>query len=330
MKKLFTLLALTIVFSINGQVGINNENPDASAALDITSTTGGLLPPRMSEAERILIDAPVAGLIIWCSNCGTKGKLQVYNGTKWTHISSIAVPDAPTIGIATAQNEKATITFTAPTDNGDSTITTYTATSSPDGIIGTISQAGSGVIIVSGLTNDTAYTFTVSATNAIGTSVASAASNSVTPKTSSQEITEPFTNSAATSSYASSSFVGNGGVSWSYISSRNANNDYNESGISLPAIMFSGSLTSKITSSTITGGIGNFSVKLYKGFTGGGDRQVELFINGVSKGLSEAFDDYDEHTFIVSAINMTGEVIIELKNKTLKQVIVDDITWTQF
>ena len=52
MKKLFTLLALTIVFSINGQVGINNENPDASAALDITSTTKGLLIPRMTAAQR--------------------------------------------------------------------------------------------------------------------------------------------------------------------------------------------------------------------------------------------------------------------------------------
>ena len=43
---------------------------------------------------------------------------------------------------------------------------------------------------------------------------------------------------------------------------------------------------SKITSSTISGGIGDFSVKLYKGFTGSGDRQVELFINGVSKGYA--------------------------------------------
>ena len=140
---------------------------------------------------------------------------------------------------------------------------------------------------------------------------------------------EPFTNSAATSSYADGSFVGNGGVTWSYVQSRDANNDKNNSGISLPAIMLRNSSSdSKITSSTISGGIGDFSVKLYKGFTGGGNRQVELFINGVSKGSSEAFDDYDEHIFTISGINMIGDVIIELKNKTSKQVIVDDITWT--
>ena len=140
---------------------------------------------------------------------------------------------------------------------------------------------------------------------------------------------EPFTNSAATSSYADGSFVGNGGVTWSYVQSRDANNDKNNSGISLPAIMLRNSSSdSKITSSTISGGIGDFSVKLYKGFTGGGNRQVELFINGVSKGSSEAFDDYDEHIFTVSGINMIGDVIIELKNKTSRQVIVDDITWT--
>ena len=186
LQLIFVSLFLAISFSSFSQVGIGTDSPDASAALDITSTTSGFLPPRMSEAERILIDAPVAGLIIWCSNCGTKGELQVYNGTEWTHISgvpvetAITVPGAPTIGIATAQNEEATITFTAPTDNGGSTITTYTAISSPDGITGTISQAGSGEITVIGLTNGTEYTFTVTATNAIGTSAASAASNSIT------------------------------------------------------------------------------------------------------------------------------------------------------
>lgn len=91
-------------------------------------------------------------------------------------ITATTVPQAPTIGTATAGNASATVTYTA-NATGGKTVTTYTATSSPGSLTGT----GSSPITVSGLTNGTAYTFTVTATNANGTSSASAASNSVTP-----------------------------------------------------------------------------------------------------------------------------------------------------
>ena len=100
------------------------------------------------------------------------------------------VPGSPTIGTATAGDGQANISFTAPADDGGSPITTYTATSNPGNITGTVSQAGSGTIIVTGLTNGTAYTFTVTATNSVGTSAASAASNSVTPT---GEVSNPTT-----------------------------------------------------------------------------------------------------------------------------------------
>jgi hypothetical protein len=88
------------------------------------------------------------------------------------------VPGAPTIGTATAGNAQAAVSFTAPANTGGPAITSYTATSNPGGITG---SAASSPITVSGLTNGTAYTFTVTATNSIGTGAASAASNSVTP-----------------------------------------------------------------------------------------------------------------------------------------------------
>ena len=91
------------------------------------------------------------------------------------------VPGAPTIGTATATGSStATVVYTAPASDGGATITSYTATSSPSGITGTLSQAGSGTITVSGLAPTTSYTFTVTATNSAGTSAASAASNSIT------------------------------------------------------------------------------------------------------------------------------------------------------
>jgi large repetitive protein len=96
---------------------------------------------------------------------------------------TVSSPGAPNIGTATAGNASASVPFTAPASNGGSAITTYTATSSPGGITGTLSQAGSGTISVTGLSNGTAYTFTVTATNAVGTSVASGVSNAVTPRT---------------------------------------------------------------------------------------------------------------------------------------------------
>jgi hypothetical protein len=85
-------------------------------------------------------------------------------------------PDAPTIGTATRGDLQASVAFTEPSNRGTGT-PTYTATSSPGGF--TASGAGSP-LVVTGLANGTAYTFTVTASNAFGSST-SAASNSVTP-----------------------------------------------------------------------------------------------------------------------------------------------------
>jgi uncharacterized protein (TIGR03437 family) len=86
---------------------------------------------------------------------------------------------APTIGTATAGNASASVAFTAvpSANNGGSAITLYTATC-------TGNKTGTGAsspVTVSGLTNGSSYTCTVTATNGVGVSAASAASNSVTP-----------------------------------------------------------------------------------------------------------------------------------------------------
>jgi hypothetical protein len=88
------------------------------------------------------------------------------------------VPGAPTIGTATAGNTQASVTFTPPASNGGAAISGYTATSNPGGLTG---SGTASPINVTGLTNGTAYTFTVRASNSVGTGSASAASNSVTP-----------------------------------------------------------------------------------------------------------------------------------------------------
>lgn len=94
-------------------------------------------------------------------------------------VTATTVPQAPTIGTATGANTTASVTFT-PGATGGAAVSTYTATSTPSSITG---SASSSPITVSGLTNGTGYTFTVTATNANGTSLASAASNSTIPAT---------------------------------------------------------------------------------------------------------------------------------------------------
>ena len=180
MKNICTLLAAVLLTATTyAQVGINIETPDASAVLDVTSTTAGFLMPRMTNAQRQAISNPAAGLQVFVTDF-EGGRFMFYDGTEWGTLSFTEKrPDAPTIGTATAVSGEATVPFTAPSSDGGSAITSYTATSSPGDFTGTISQSGSGSIIVSGLTSGTAYTFTVTATNAIGTSLASAVSNSV-------------------------------------------------------------------------------------------------------------------------------------------------------
>ncbi len=67
MKKLFFLFMAFVAFtSANAQsVGINNPTPDASAALDVTSTTQGVLVPRMTSTQRGMIASPATGLLVY-------------------------------------------------------------------------------------------------------------------------------------------------------------------------------------------------------------------------------------------------------------------------
>jgi hypothetical protein len=147
-------------------------------------TSGGVLA--FLSAGTCIIDATQVGDSTYLA-AATVSRSFAVNAT---------VPAAPTDAVATAGDTQVSVAFTAPTNAGGTAITSYTVTSSPGGFTG--SGAGSP-LTVTGLSNGTAYTFSVRATNSAGTGTASAISNSVTPKAT-QTITfgNPGTQNSAT------------------------------------------------------------------------------------------------------------------------------------
>ena len=111
---------------------------------------------------------------------GTSSPSQASNSITTDYINPNS-PGAPTIGTATKTGATtATVAYTAPASDGGYAITSYTAVSTPGGITGTLSQAGSGTISITGLNPGQNYTFIVFATNSQGAGINSAASNSIT------------------------------------------------------------------------------------------------------------------------------------------------------
>ena len=101
MKKLSLLCLVVLVLTATSpaqSVGIGTNTPATSAQLDITSTNKGLLLPRMTAVQRDSIASPVAGLMVYCTNCGANGgEMQVYNGSSWRNMIG-APASLPVIG----------------------------------------------------------------------------------------------------------------------------------------------------------------------------------------------------------------------------------------
>jgi hypothetical protein len=88
MLKLTLVVSLLLGITFNAytqNIGINNPTPDASALLDLTSSTQGLLIPRMSSIDRNLIPAPATGLIVYDL---TLSRFMFYNGVSWNGLLS--------------------------------------------------------------------------------------------------------------------------------------------------------------------------------------------------------------------------------------------------
>jgi uncharacterized protein YhjY with autotransporter beta-barrel domain len=144
----------------------------------VTSTPGSLTASGLSSP------LTVTGL-----NNGTSYTFTVTAYTNAGSTSSSAsnavipatVPGAPSITGVVAGNAQATVTFSAPASNGGAAITGYTVTSNPAGGVDSGANSTSLSHVITGLNNNTAYTFSVTAKNSVGTGPSSTSSSSVTP-----------------------------------------------------------------------------------------------------------------------------------------------------
>lgn len=240
--------AFTILYYVDKSVPFAPSSPQSVTSLGVNSgtatwgwtrpksdgsdfLTGYKLVPVLAGVEQTGLAVTVAANVLQATATGlTNGSAYTANiyalnsvgastaaaGASQTPASS-TVPDAPTIGTATAGNGSASVAFTPPGFNGGSAILDYTVTSSPGGFTAT---GAASPIIVPGLANGTAYTFTVKARNANGQSAASSASNSVTPgATTLSEDTFVRANSAVVGSAAPT-----GGQTWAQARGTNSPN----------------------------------------------------------------------------------------------------------
>jgi hypothetical protein len=127
---------------------------------------------------------------------GTVGEVIAFSGTlttaqrrtvedylahKWGVTITPDPPGTPTATAGTAGTSSAAVSWNAPAYNGGSAVTGYTVTASPGAQ--TCTTTGATNCTVTGLTSGTAYTFTATATNSVGTSASTPASNQITPVT---------------------------------------------------------------------------------------------------------------------------------------------------
>jgi Domain of unknown function (DUF4082)/Fibronectin type III domain/Bacterial Ig domain len=190
-----TSTAGTVSSGVTAATGAGNElaigfYSDSGFGDTLTAGSGWTARTNVSSTQdmEILAEDQVVGAGATPSaTAGTGGRTTWEMATVVFKSGSSAAPSAPAAPAnvtATAGNQSATVSWTAPANNG-SPITSYTITpyigstgQTPTVITGTPPATST---VVTGLTNGTAYTFTVTATNGIGTGPASAASAAVTP-----------------------------------------------------------------------------------------------------------------------------------------------------
>ena len=178
-----------IAMNISAQYAIGTISPESSSTFDITSTTGGFLLPRMSNAERKLISNPAEGLQVYVTDYNN-GSLLIFDGSNWNVFSKTIVVDDTTAPVITSteigtnlqENSGADQTIYTITATDATEVASYSIAGNDAGLLSV--DSSSGVVTLTAdpdYENKNSYSFTVTATdNSSNTSAATTVTFSIT------------------------------------------------------------------------------------------------------------------------------------------------------
>jgi hypothetical protein len=222
--------------AFTGTVAVGTASPSPAAVLDLTSTSKGLLLPRLTFVQRSAIVSPEAGLILWCTDCGANGdgELQVYNGTNFENMVGANVqfilPTLSATSAATAITSSSFTTGGSIGSDGGALVTArgvvWNTSTNPTISLSTKTTDGTGIgtfsSSVTGLTSGVTYYVRAYATNSVGTkygpeiTVTSAqAVATLATTTAASSITATSASSGGNITYNGGATVTASGVVWS-------------------------------------------------------------------------------------------------------------------
>ena len=138
--------------------------------------------------------------------------------------------------------------------------------------------------------------------------------------------TETFANVSLTASYLDGDFDGNNGIKWNYVHCRNVTSvavtTSSLEKMSLPAILLKEENNgSAVYAMSGINGVGPTKNKLYKAYASTILRQIDLYVNAILVGTSPGFNDDEEHIYLVSDINVFGNVKLKLRIQNLLKLL---------
>jgi uncharacterized repeat protein (TIGR02543 family) len=170
-STLITTPANLILSLVVAWVAPDGTVPTTASGKPLTLTISN---PNITAGSKVY--GYLSGVMTYLGNAAVDGTAVITISQDPVLVVAITTPDAPTSVTATPINStSATISWSAPAASGGSALTGYTVTSSG----GQSCTSTTTSCVMSGLTAGVAYTFTVAATNALGTSTASSNSASL-------------------------------------------------------------------------------------------------------------------------------------------------------